>query len=655
MNHIKVIARSSRLSQLQVEEVFAQFPELDYDLRLLSSYGDKHKKISLLNGEAPADIFTRELDEEIISCRADIAVHSAKDLPYPMDKRLEVVALFPAFDTTDSLVSRAHLKFHELPSGSTIGTSSPLRKAGLKSLRSDLTIVGIRGTIEERVEQVCTGKIDAAIVATCALRRLGMEHEISEILPFATHPLQGYLAITARKGSGLLRQLFSQHSILDRQGTVTLLGFGPGNPDLLTVAAVKAMDHADIIYYDDLTDQEYISRLSAEKVYVGKRSGAHHAEQNDINRLMLNSARKGKNVVRVKGGDPMLFAHAGEEIAYLESNLIQVQVIPGITTASALAASAKVSLTHRLLSSSVAYVSGHAELPITPNADTLVYYMGAAHLQTIAQQLMAEGRPADMAVLLGYHVSGNDEQLYDTTIGELAAEQKDYPTPLIALVGDVAGMRRHQAEEIKRTLYTGTVCPDKNMLHTPMIEIHPLEDTRMLDASIAKLADYDYLLFTSRYAVKYWFEAFHRLKKRVDDINMVKVVAIGDTTAEALRKEGIQDILLPDVDDSYGVMTLFDHLSRGKVLMPRSRLALSLIPDGLTERGFSVTTVTVYDNRCPAHIVKTDLRRVKKIIFTSPSTVDNFIQVYGSLPNHIRYRSRGRVTEEYIKQKLAEQ
>lgn len=211
---IRVTARSSRLSQLQVKEVFARFPDTPYRLITRLSYGDKHKKISLLNGEAPDDMFTRELDLALLTGKADIAIHSAKDLPEKLHPELEVIALYEAFDKTDSLVSRNHIPLAELPEGSTIGTSSPLRKAELLQVRPDLKIVGIRGCIEDRVEQVRSGKVDAAIVATCALKRLSMEHEITEILPFTTHPMQGRLAITALKGREDLKAIFSKESIL---------------------------------------------------------------------------------------------------------------------------------------------------------------------------------------------------------------------------------------------------------------------------------------------------------------------------------------------------------------------------------------------------------------------------------------------------------
>ena len=211
---VSIVARSSKLSQLQVKEVMSRFPHVEYDLTVVSSYGDNHQRISLLNGEAPDDMFTRELDEALLNGEADIAIHSAKDLPEHLNSELEVIALYEAFDKTDSLVSRDHIKLADLPAGSSVGTSSPLRRAELQRLRPDLQIVGIRGSIEKRVEQVRNGDVDAAIVATCALKRLGMEDEITEVLPFSTHPMQGRLAITARKGDTYLREIFKKDSIL---------------------------------------------------------------------------------------------------------------------------------------------------------------------------------------------------------------------------------------------------------------------------------------------------------------------------------------------------------------------------------------------------------------------------------------------------------
>lgn len=211
---VRIVARGSRLSQLQVEEVMSRLPQVPYKLKVVKSYGDKNMNISLLQGEAPDDMFTRELDLALLKGEADIAIHSAKDLPEQLNGGLEVIALYEAFDKTDSLVSRDNLRLSELPAGSRVGTSSPLRRKELLALRPDLQIVGIRGCIEDRVRQVREGAVDAAIVATCALKRLDMAGEIAEVLPFTTHPMQGRLAVTARKGREDLKAIFSKGSLL---------------------------------------------------------------------------------------------------------------------------------------------------------------------------------------------------------------------------------------------------------------------------------------------------------------------------------------------------------------------------------------------------------------------------------------------------------
>ena len=692
---IRVIARGSRLSRLQVEEVFKNFPELAYEIKYLESYGDKNQQISLLNGEAPADIFTRELDDAIRQGDADIAIHSAKDLPYPLPEDIEVIALFPAFDTTDSLVSRDHKKLAELPAGSIIGTSSPLRKKGLNELRPDLTIKGIRGCIEERVQQVKDGKYDAAIVATCALKRLGMEDEIAEVLPFPTHPLQGFLAITALKESQALQQAFASKSILDKQGSVSLVGFGPGDPDLLTIKAAKAIDAADIIFYDDLIDDSYLANKKAEKIYVGKRAGYHHKEQADINRLLLEAAREGKNVVRLKGGDPMIFAHGSEEIEYLESNLIKVNVIPGITTASALAASQKISLTHRDFSSSVALVSGHTPQPVTPDAETLVYYMGAKQLQAIATQLIdKEGWAFNTPVLLTYNVSRPDEQTFETTLWNLRnGEMQNLPTPLITLIGNVAGLKHHQASDIKPTLYTGTLPAIEkrkaDYTYTPLIEINyeidyedGLEDIEKCPVSkewydgvwadgLEDYSDISYLLFTSQYAVKGFMRVIKDTNYEEYTNEDLKVISIGKTTTEALHKAGFKDVIQVDEDNRYGIIEWFKkerpkfleqhpiEIEHGEeyeeipaVLYPCSSLSPDDIPEALFALRYNVTKWTVYNNVLPKNPRRVNLNHFKRIVFTSPSTIDNFIKLYGKLPENTEFITRGPITQAHLEEVL---
>jgi len=246
-------------------------------------------------------------------------------------------------------------------------------------------------------------------------------------------------------------------------GKVWLVGFGPGDPELLTIKGYKLIKTADIIFYDDLLNKEFLLKFPSEKVYVGKRKGNHSIEQAEINELLYEAAVSGKTVVRLKGGDPMLFAHGGEEIDYLERRHIEVEVVPGITAALAAAAFTHVPLTHRGISSSVSFITGHAKREIhVPQSGTLVYYMGASNLQTIAEEVVKKGWPADTPVLLVYNVSGIDQAEYYTTLQKTIDQPNQYKTPLIIIIGEVVRLKfnydlgNNQSELIDQLAVVGT-------------------------------------------------------------------------------------------------------------------------------------------------------------------------------------------------------
>lgn len=643
-----VAARGSRLSLLQVKEFFGQHLDVAYTLKIIESLGDKHKDISLLTGEAPTDIFTRELDLALTDGEADICIHSAKDLPYPMPAGITVAYLSRAKDQSDSLVSRGGVTLDQLPPGSTVGTSSPMRREELLRLRPDLKVKGIRGTIEERIAKVDSGEYDAAIVATCALERLGMESRIAQRLPFATHPLQGMLAATTlTENAAAIRKALGPGNLLTEQGDVTIVGFGPGDPELLTIKAVKAINMADVIIYDDLIDKNYLANYTSRKIYVGKRSGCHSAEQSEINSIMLREARQGHKVVRLKGGDPAIFAHTGEEVEYLRRNLVNVSVVPGISAASAMAAEVGIGLTHRGVSSSVAFVNGHSDTLSTADADTLIYYMGGSRLASIARQLIERGKPADTPALIVSNVGTARRQEYETTLERLQdGDSGQLPTPIICMVGDAAALR-HKAAGC-RTLYTGSQCPDPNYIWTPLIKLTPLQDKSALSQSADEIGTYDYAIFTSRHAAQFWAEA---AGDRFSMPDSVTVVAIGDTTAMELKTLGIRVDMTPEQDDSYGILKLMESRPVGKVLLPRSDKALPTIPDGLRKMGFDVTAITAYENKVNKSARRIDLDDVDNIIFTSPSTVDAFISIYGGLPCGKKLITRGRATQAHLQER----
>lgn len=238
-------------------------------------------------------------------------------------------------------------------------------------------------------------------------------------------------------------------------GRVTLVGAGPGDADLLTIKAVRALQSADVILFDDLVSPEVLelARREAKRLLVGKRAARESCRQDDINQMMLTLARQGKHVVRLKSGDPTIFGRAGEEIEMLESHGIAVSVVPGVTAALALASRLGLSLTHRDHAQSVRFVTGHSRrgvLPETLNwtaladpATTSVYYMSRRTLPQIVGQLRAQGLGPETPAIIAGNVGRADEQVWRGTIGEAITAVEAFPlsAPTIFAVGDALAQR----------------------------------------------------------------------------------------------------------------------------------------------------------------------------------------------------------------------
>ncbi|MDR0575074.1 MAG: uroporphyrinogen-III C-methyltransferase [Tannerella sp.] len=656
-NKLKVVARKSPLSLVQVEEIFGSDPSLPYELIQLDSFGDKHKNISLMDPAIAGDFFTRELDDYLLEGKADMAVHSAKDLPYPLTVGLELYSLTEAKEKSDSLVSKDNLSLDELPQGARVGTSSLNRKKELLNLRPDLTVVSIRGTIGERISQVDNGYIDALIVATCALQRLGLEDRIARVLPFGTHALQGNLAIVGRKGNAELKAVFMLSDVRRNYGKVALVGFGPGNADLLTIAGDKALQNADIIFHDDLIDIAFLDKYNAQKVYAGKRRRHHSRRQDEINELVYQAAVSGKNVVRLKGGDPMIFAHGREEIDYLQSRFVEVAVIPGISSGIALAAYTHIPLTHRGVASSVSFVTGHGGCNARiPNTDTLVYYMAGAKMTDIAQKLILAGRSEDAPVALVYNVSMPDQKTIFSTLGELRFSLIKYPTPILLVVGDVVAFENGKA--CQNVLITGTSSEEykgtEHFVHTPLISVRKLSKNSLNSLLEKGIASYDWIIFTSRYGVRFFFEILDEMNFDIRALTAVKIGSVGKVTTAELKKNR----LYPDVESltesAGGLVNYFkENQMRGlEILLPRSDKGLKILSDELQALGNQVTDVPVYENSVNTKAEKVELSDFQKIIFSSPSGVEAFRLLYGELPEGIQLIAKGNTTENKIKESL---
>jgi len=645
---IRLICRNSRLSLVQAEEIKAFLPGMEFQVNAIESLGDKNKQIPLENCDIP-DFFTRELDDALLRNEADIAVHSAKDLPYPIPAGLEVIALTEAIDRTDSLVSINNLKLNELHANPRIGTSSLSRAESIKQARPDAKIVSIRGTIEERISLIEKGVADAVVVATCALRRLGLDAEIAEILPFKTHPLQGHLAIVAKEGNKKLPELFSELDIRKNYGKIYLAGFGPGDPELITVKAHRALEKADAIYYDDLIEKTCLQNFSGEKIYVGKRKGNHSHTQDEINELLYNSVISGKITVRLKGGDPFIFGRGGEEYEYLHRRLIVPEVIPGITAAVGAAAQAAIPLTSRGESSSVAFITASSQKEIVvPHVDTLVYYMGASNLKELREKVLANGVLPETPAAIITNATQPYARVSFTNLGNLPDVTL---SPSVIIISKTI-KNRNIMKSRPNVLVTGLTADQYqelgNVIHQPLIEIIPTEMPCDFFKFIKHVYNYKYIIFTSRNSVKFFMEWVYSIGANVDSLNSNLIISIGEVTTDELQKHGIIPHLQPELDSSRGIIELFRSkgITGEEILIPRSDIALNILPDGLRALGNNVHIITVYYTQAVKKIEKIDLSGIDIIVFTSPSGVKSFLKHYGEIPFHIKVVTRGEQTQE---------
>jgi len=221
-----------------------------------------------------------------------------------------------------------------------------------------------------------------------------------------------------------------------RKGKVYLVGFGPGDPDLLTIKGDRLLQLADVILYDDLLDASALEKYPGEKHYVGKRRDNHSKDQDQINEALYQYASQGKSVVRLKGGDPLIFGRGSEEKLYLESKGIETEIVPGITSAIGAAAYTGIPLTHRGVSSSVTFGTAHGKDSFKIlESDTSVYYMGAKNIKDIAQKYLEHGYPDDFPVAIIYNATLPGQKVVKTSIKEISECQEPFKSPMVSIFG----------------------------------------------------------------------------------------------------------------------------------------------------------------------------------------------------------------------------
>ncbi len=658
---LKVGSRPSKLARTQVQEVLCLLGQpIDYELKIFKTRGDIDKATPL-TAQPADDFFTDALDAALLKNEIDIAVHSVKDVPKILPPGLDIFALTAPLDDTDAWVGP--LSWSDLPAGAKVGTSSLLRQTQVKALRDDLQIVDIRGTIEERLKLVDKKQVDGIIVASCALKRLGMADAIRDVLPWEGTPLQGQLAVVGRTKDFEIKEIFKKIDVRRTYGRVTLVGAGPGDPELITLKAVNALGKADCVFYDYLVDAHLLSYAPrAEHVYAGKRKGEHSLAQEELSRMLKNKAMEGREVVRLKGGDPLIFGRGADEIEYLTSYHIEVDIVPGLSSATGIPSYLGVPLTARGRSSSVAFISAHQEdeknesLPLLiPTADSLVFLMGLTKLAAIVAALKAKGLSDATPVLIVSRGTRLDEQIVhgDLNTIEFLCHEADLKPPALIIVGKTTQFyRRHRQ---KTYLHCGT---HPQLYHHlgrviawPMIDIKPIElkaDDRQKLARDFDAADL--VVLTSPAGVRHFMPVILKLKSLLPANKIFAV--IGRQTARELEIFGGHAHIISYEETAQG---LFDTLSaimplRGKkILLPRSALPNPFLRKNLEHQGALVTEWAVYDNIKPPRRNLPDAG-VDGVIFTSPSTVKNFLQDYHRVPAPWTILAKGPVTQAALKE-----
>ena len=433
--------------------------------------------------------------------------------------------------------------------------------------------------------------------------------------------------------------------------TVFLVGAGPGDPGLLTVRGAELLRSADVVVYDRLSVESLLdlAPASAERISVGKTPRHPSVAQEDINALLVERGKAGQRVVRLKGGDPFVFARGGEEAAALADAGVDFEVVPGITSAVAVPAYAGVPVTHRGLSTSFTVVTGHEDPWAATETDweavarvggTIVVLMGVATRDAIAARLIAGGLDPATPVTAVQWGTRPQQRTVRTALGELG--EAPIASPATMVIGAVAALDLAWFEQrplfgrrvvVTRAATQASVLVDKlhalgaEAIEVPAIEIvDPGDGGAALRAAASQLSSYDWVVFTSVNTVDRLFP----LVRDARAFGGARVAAIGPGTADALSSRNIVPDLVPGRFVAESLLEVFPP-GPGRVLLPRAAVARDVLPDGLRERGWDVAVVEAYRTEAatPRRETLDAARAADAITFTSSSTVTRYLEVAG--------------------------
>ena len=465
------------------------------------------------------------------------------------------------------------------------------------------------------------------------------------------------------------------------KGMVYLVGAGPGDEDLMTRKGLKLLREADVVVYDNLASSSLLNEVrdDAELIYAGKRSSNHHLKQYETNELLVKLALEGKNVVRLKGGDPYIFGRGGEEGQELREAGVDFEVVPGISSSYSVPAYCGIPVTHRDFASSFHVITGHEGNhkngvsvlnyeTLAKEEGTLIFLMGLKNLPNIVASLMENGK--DPATPVGVLQEGTTarQRVATGTLADIVevVEREGIKTPAITVVGDVVSLRQvldwygHKPLSGKSVLVTGTtsmvdrLSPILKEEGAEAISFSLIRTERMrlpeLDLALKEIDKYKWIVFTSANGVECFFEEMQEIRKDIRDLAHIRFAVIGDGTKKALEDHGIFCDFIPTAYSSKDMAeAMVPHIGKDEsVLLLRAEEANRVLPDALEEAGISHTCISLY------HTVKDErkaeelnrlIKMVDYVTFASSSAVRAFVSMVDNLDDvKGKYISIGPVT-----------
>jgi uroporphyrinogen III methyltransferase/synthase len=467
-------------------------------------------------------------------------------------------------------------------------------------------------------------------------------------------------------------------------GLVYLVGAGPGDPKMITLRAVECLARADVVYYDYLVDPRVLQHCPerAQCVCLGRHGQGRLVPQEEINALLVRDALAGKQVVRLKSGDPAIFAHGAEEAEALAAAGIRFEIVPGVTAALAAAAGAGIPLTHRHRASAVALVTGQQAADNPSGLDfaalaafpgTLVVYMGVTTARQWTAQLVAAGKPGDTPAAIVRRCTWPDQQVYYTTLAAVAdvIEQRRLRPPVMVILGAVVELARHLAPWQRRPLSGCTILVTRpagqaaalvepleelgaHVLVQPAIEILPPEDPRALDDALQRLSEFDWVVFSSANGVEHFFGRLLASGRDLRALGGVRLAAIGPATAACLARYHLQAELQPEEFRAEALAAALRSQARGRrFLLVRASRGRDVLARELSAAGAEVCQVVAYQSRDvaapqPEIAAALSAGAVHWVTVTSSAIARSLVRLFGPSLRQARLVSISPVTTQTL-------